>query len=80
MRTLKTILIVLLCAMLVIVMVQNAQPVMFHFLNWQYEVSQLLLVVIVFVLGWLVGFITAKLSGRKGSVPKDEPPLTTRPR
>jgi uncharacterized integral membrane protein len=77
MRTLKTILMVLLFTVFLIVMTQNAQPVMFNFLNWHYEVSQLLLVVIVFVVGWLVGFITAKVTGRKR---EDEPPLTTRPR
>lgn len=77
MQTIKTILLVLLFAVLVIVMVQNAQPVKFHFLNWEYDVSQLLLVVIVFVIGWVIGFVTGKLTGRKKA---DEPPLTTRPR
>jgi uncharacterized integral membrane protein len=77
MRTLKTIVIVLLFAVLLIAMIQNAQPVTFNFLNWSYEVSQLLLVVIVFVIGWLLGFVAAKLPGKKK---EDEPPLTTRPR
>lgn len=77
MHTIKTILIVLLFAVLIILMVQNAQPVKFHFLNWQYDVSQLLLVVIVFVIGWLTGFVTGKFMGRKKA---DEPPLTPRPR
>jgi lipopolysaccharide assembly protein A len=77
MRTLRTIFIVLLFTLLVIVMVQNAQPITFNFLNWHYRVSQLLLVVIVFVIGWLFGFVAGKLTGRKKA---DEPPLTTRPR
>ncbi len=77
MQTLKTIGIVLLFALLVILMVQNAQPVQFHFLNWKYTVSQLLLVIIVYVIGWLTGFITGKVTGKKKL---DEPPLTTRPR
>ncbi len=77
MRTIRTIVIVLLFAVLLIVMVQNAQPVTFNFLNWHYQVSQLLLVVIVFVIGWLSGFIAAKLARKKK---EDEPPLTTRPR
>jgi uncharacterized integral membrane protein len=77
MRTVKTIVIVILFALLLIVMVQNAQPVTFNFLNWRYQVSQLLLVVIVFVIGWLVGFVMAKVTGKKK---EDEPPLTTRPR
>jgi uncharacterized integral membrane protein len=77
MRTLRTIFIVLLFTVLLIVMVQNAQFVTFNFLNWHYEVSQLLLVVIVFVIGWLTGFVGAKLTRKKKD---DEPPLTTRPR
>lgn len=77
MHTIRTIFVVLLFAVLVIVMLQNAQLVTFNFLNWHYEVSQLLLVVIVFVIGWLTGFVGAKLTGRKKD---DEPPLTPRPR
>ncbi|HEX6791073.1 MAG TPA: lipopolysaccharide assembly protein LapA domain-containing protein [Candidatus Krumholzibacteria bacterium] len=46
----------------VIVMVQNAQPITFRFLNWSYQVSQLLLVVIVLVIGFLGGFVSAKMS------------------
>jgi uncharacterized integral membrane protein len=77
MRTLRTIFVVLLFCVLVIVMVQNSQPITFNFLNWRYRVSQLLLVVIVFVIGWLTGFVGAKLSRRKND---DEPPITPRPR
>jgi uncharacterized integral membrane protein len=77
MRTIRTVFIVLLFAVLVIVMVQNSQPITFNFLNWHYRVSQLLLVVIVFTIGWLTGFVGAKLARKKKD---DEPPLTTRPR
>jgi len=65
MRQFKQILLVLILALLVIVMVQNAAPVQFHFLNWTYDVSQLLLVTIVFVIGFLAGFLTAKWPKRK---------------
>ena len=50
--------------LVVIMMIQNAQPITFRFLNWSYQVSQLLLVTIVLVLGFLAGFITAKLPRR----------------
>jgi uncharacterized integral membrane protein len=53
---------IVLGTLLVIVMVQNAQPITFRFLNWSYQVSQLLLVVIVLVLGFLAGFVAAKMS------------------
>jgi uncharacterized integral membrane protein len=77
MGILKTVLIVVLIALVIIVMVQNAQPITFRFLNWTYQVSQLLLVTIVFVVGFLVGLVTGKVTGRRK---EDEPPLTTRPR
>ena len=79
MQMLKTIFLVILFTLLAVLMIQNAQPVRFKFLNWQYDVSQLLLVLIVFVIGWLSGFIVAKTMGRKKKE-LDEPPLTTRPR
>ena len=62
---------IVLGVLLVIVMVQNAQPITFRFLNWNYQVSQLLLVVIVLVLGFLGGFVTAKMTGRPSTT--DEP-------
>jgi uncharacterized integral membrane protein len=51
--------------LLLIVMIQNAQPVQFRFLNWAYDVSQLLLVLIVFVVGFVSGFATARWPRRK---------------
>jgi len=60
-RQVRTVFLIVMGLLLVIVMVQNAQPITFRFLNWSYQVSQLLLVTIVLVLGFLGGFITAKL-------------------
>ncbi|HET6348490.1 MAG TPA: lipopolysaccharide assembly protein LapA domain-containing protein [Candidatus Krumholzibacteria bacterium] len=64
MRQVRTFFLILLGLVLVIVMVQNARPIEFRFLNWTYQVSQLLLVALVLVIGFLGGFITAKLTGR----------------
>lgn len=64
MQRVRNFFLVVLGTLLVIVMVQNAQPITFRFLNWSYEVSQLLLVVIVLVIGFLGGFVTAKMSRR----------------
>jgi uncharacterized integral membrane protein len=61
---------IVLGTLLVIVMVQNAQPITFRFLNWSYQVSQLLLVVIVLVIGFLAGFVTAKMT--RGSSTSDD--------
>ena len=62
MKQARNFFLIVLGVLLVIVMVQNAQPITFRFLNWTYEVSQLLLVVIVLVLGFLGGFVTAKMT------------------
>ena len=71
MKQVRNFFLVVLGVLLVILMVQNAQPITFRFLNWTYEVSQLLLVVIVLVLGFLAGFVTAKMTPHSN---KDEMP------
>jgi uncharacterized integral membrane protein len=71
MRHIKNFFLIVLGTLLAVVMVQNAQPITFRFLNWNYQVSQLLLVVIVLVLGFLAGFITAWIP-RRNRTP-DEP-------
>ena len=68
MRTVKIILFVVLATLAIIVMVQNAQPITFRFLNWSYQVSQLLLVAIVLVLGFLGGFVTAWVPRRSKNI------------
>jgi uncharacterized integral membrane protein len=60
---------IILILLAIIVMVQNAQPITFRFLNWNYQVSQLLLVAIVLVLGFLIGFLTAYVPRRKKASP-----------
>jgi len=59
----RNVVLIILGVLIVILMIQNARPIEFRFLSWTYQVSQLLLVVIVLVLGFLAGFITAKLTG-----------------
>ncbi|HEU4364938.1 MAG TPA: lipopolysaccharide assembly protein LapA domain-containing protein [Candidatus Krumholzibacteria bacterium] len=75
MNRVKQILLIAVLMLLVVVMVQNAQPVKFRFLNWTYDVSQLLLVLIVFVVGFLSGFAVAKWPRRKQD---DLAPIQTR--
>lgn len=74
MKKVKQFLFVFVSVVLLIVMVQNAQPVKFRFLNWTYDVSQLLLVLIVLVLGFLLGFGTARWPRKKDD---DFPPAQT---
>lgn len=69
MRHVKMVIAIILILLAIIVMVQNAQPITFRFLNWNYQVSQLLLVAIVLVLGFLIGFLTAYVPRRKKASP-----------
>jgi uncharacterized membrane protein YciS (DUF1049 family) len=71
-RTVKIILFVIIATLAIVVMVQNAQPITFRFLNWSYQVSQLLLVAIVLVLGFLAGYLVAWVPRR--SRPDDMEP------
>lgn len=57
------ILVVLLLAL--IILVQNTQIVVFRLLFWTAEISQLLLVLLMLVIGFVLGFLVAKLTGRK---------------
>ncbi len=75
MQRVKQVLLIIILVLLIIVMVQNAAPVQFHFLNWTYDVSQLLLVLIVFAVGFLGGFVTAKWPKRKAEDDVPLPPL-----
>ena len=65
MRIVKQALLMIVAVVILITMVQNAQPVQFRFLNWTYDVSQLLLVLIVFLVGFVTGFVTGKWPRRK---------------
>jgi uncharacterized integral membrane protein len=70
-RQIRNVVLIVLATLLVVLMVENAQTVTFRFLKWTYQVSQVLLVVLVLVLGFLCGFITAKMT--RGSKPDTEP-------
>ena len=48
-----------------IILVQNTQVVTFRLLFWSAEISQLLLVLLMLGLGFMLGFLVAKLTGRK---------------
>jgi len=62
---------IVLATLLVVLMVENSQTITFRFLKWSYQVSQVLLVTIVLVLGFACGFITAKMTGGSKSSDTD---------
>ncbi len=75
MKAVKQVLLVVFLVLVIIIMIQNAQPTTFKFLNWSYQVSQLLLVVIVLAIGFLTGVLVAKFPRRKNTDDEPIPPV-----
>lgn len=60
----KVIAIIVFSILALIILLQNLQIVTFRLFFWKVEVSQLLLVILMLVIGYILGFLTAKLSGK----------------
>jgi uncharacterized integral membrane protein len=58
----KVIAIIVIAILALIILLQNMATVTFSLFFWQVQVSQLLLVVIMLVIGYVLGYLTAKLS------------------
>ena len=61
----KVIAIIVISILALIVLLQNLHTVTFSVFFWKVEVSQLLLVLIMLIIGYFLGFMTAKLTGKK---------------
>ncbi len=62
----KALVISLLCVLVAIVSLQNAQEVKLNFLVWDFSISRILLILITFVLGLAVGvLVSMKRPGKK---------------
>jgi uncharacterized integral membrane protein len=61
----KVIVVLVVLVLALIILVQNTQIVTFRLLFWSAEISQLLLVLLTLALGFVLGFLVAKLTGRK---------------
>jgi uncharacterized integral membrane protein len=55
-----------------IILVQNTHVVAFRLLFWAVEMSLVVLVLLMLVIGFVLGFIVAKLMGRKKHQPVTE--------
>ena len=64
-RDVKIIVFVLLVLLMAVVMYQNRHVVTLRFLFWSFQMSQLLLVVLMAAVGFVAGFFLAKLRGGK---------------
>jgi uncharacterized integral membrane protein len=58
-----TIVILVLVALFVIILVQNTQVVTLQLLFWKLGMSQIILVPLTMLIGFIIGYIVAKLTG-----------------
>ncbi len=67
----KGIIIVVLIILAVILIAQNTEVVPVQILFWQILMSRIVLIALMLVLGFGIGFILAKVTGKKRSLPKE---------
>lgn len=58
-----TIVILVLVALFVIILVQNTQVVTLHLLFWKLGMSQIILVPLTMLIGFIIGYLVAKVTG-----------------
>lgn len=61
----KTIVLILLIVLAVIIIVQNSHVVQLRFLRWDINMSLIILTLLTLLIGFITGFIIAKLTGRQ---------------
>jgi uncharacterized integral membrane protein len=61
----KAIALLILFALVVIVLLQNTQVIVLRLFFWKISMSQIVLLFLVLLLGFITGLITAKLTGGK---------------
>jgi uncharacterized membrane protein YciS (DUF1049 family) len=61
----KTILLLVLVVLAVILLIQNTQIITFRLYFWQVSISQVILVPLIFVIGFVLGFLVEKFEKRK---------------
>jgi uncharacterized integral membrane protein len=58
-----TIVILVIIALFVIILVQNTQVVTLHLLFWKLGMSQIILVPLTMLIGFVIGYLVAKATG-----------------
>ncbi len=61
----KVIAVIVIAILALIILLQNMATVTFSLFFWQVQVSQLLLVLIMLIIGYALGFLTAKIGRSK---------------
>lgn len=63
----KLLIVAVLLVLLVIILVQNTQEVVFRFYFWKISMSQVILVPLAVLVGFLFGYVVARLGNKKKS-------------
>ena len=61
----KTILILVLVVLALVIIVQNTEVVPIQILFWQLLMSRIILILLLLVIGFAIGFILARFTGKK---------------
>lgn len=61
----KTIIILILAILALIIIVQNTEVVPIQILFWQLLMSRIILILLLLVIGFAIGFILAKFTGKR---------------
>lgn len=61
----KIIVVLVLIVLFGIILVQNTQVVTYRLFFWKASISQVILVPLAMFVGFIVGYVTAKLTGRR---------------
>jgi uncharacterized integral membrane protein len=61
----KTIIIIVLLVLLVVILIQNSDTADFYLFFWGIKVSKIILVPLLVLFGFIIGFLVAKLGGQK---------------
>jgi len=61
----KFIVVLVLIALFLVILIQNLQPVTLRLFFWKVSMSQIIFMPIIMAVGFIVGFIIAKLTGNR---------------
>ena len=67
----KQIFVLIIAGLLLIILLQNVQVVDFHILFWTLSMSQIILMLIVIILSFVLGYFSHYLTGRRKAAHKE---------
>jgi len=61
----KWIIILVLLALVIVLLVQNAQVVTYQIFLWKISISQVILVPMILIIGFVIGYLMGRIGGKK---------------